>query len=193
MDDALMQYIATERSRGVADGDIKKALLEKGWDAGKVGAAFGDNVVHATPATAQKGLFGGRVSRREYFFASLLMLGIGLMMFLFIAFMTGYVFGMPLMPMADVDMMGIDMRSAILSAIFLIAAGLACFIFSLSLMVRRLHDLGKEWFWVFLTFIPVVTFFFSLYLLFFKGEQRANAYGPVPNNSRKIFDVLLGR
>lgn len=191
MEETLMQYIATERSRGVADAEIKKALLEKGWDAGKVGAAFGENVVHATPAAVQKGLFVGRVSRREYFFASLLMLGIGFAIFLLISLITGYVAFMPLMSAADTDMMGIDMPSTILSAILLLATCLIAFIFILSLMIRRLHDLGKEWFWVFLTFIPIVTFFFSLYLLFFKGEQRANAYGPVPSNSRSIFDVLL--
>lgn len=190
MEETLMQYIATERSRGVADAEIKKALLEKGWDAGKVGAAFGENIVHATPAAVQKGLFVGRISRKEYFFASLLMLGIG-----FVAFLLFFLF-----VLSDATAYGglrvssgeADKHMPLVIPLFLII-GLAAFVLGLSLMVRRLHDLGKEWFWVFLTFIPVVTFFFSLYLLFFKGEQRANLYGPVPNNSRSIFDVLLAR
>lgn len=124
------------------------------------------------------------------------MLGIGFAIFLLFIVTAGGAFGMGLMggmmsggePEVDMDMAGM-----LIAIPLLLIWGLAGFIFSLSLMVRRLHDLGKEWFWVFLAFIPVVTFFFSLYLLFFKGEQRANAYGPVPNNSRKIFDVLLGR
>jgi Predicted membrane protein len=60
-----------------------------------------------------------------------------------------------------------------------------CFIFfgwsySLSLMVRRLHDLNKSWTWIFILFIPLVNFLFYLYLLFAKGTVGSNRFGDDP-------------
>ena len=56
----------------------------------------------------------------------------------------------------------------------------AGFIAYLTLAVRRLHDLDKKEFFVVLTLIPVINFFFALYLLFFPGTQGTNRYGEQP-------------
>lgn len=40
--------------------------------------------------------------------------------------------------------------------------------------VRRLHDLGIKWHFFLLNFIPLVNFFFMLYLLINKGENCEN-------------------
>lgn len=51
---------------------------------------------------------------------------------------------------------------------------------SLMLSIRRLHDLNKTGWFVLLNFIPVVNFFWGLYLLFAKGTIGPNDYGPDP-------------
>ena len=53
-------------------------------------------------------------------------------------------------------------------------------ILCLPFAVRRLHDLDKSPLWLVLCFIPVVNFFFSIYIGFFKGTDGPNKYGPDP-------------
>ena len=48
------------------------------------------------------------------------------------------------------------------------------------LAIRRLHDLDLSAFFILLSFVPVVSFFFALYLIFKKGTEGSNAYGPDP-------------
>lgn len=49
-----------------------------------------------------------------------------------------------------------------------------------SLGVRRCHDLDKSGWWMLLGCIPVINFFFGIYLLFFAGTVGYNQYGPDP-------------
>lgn len=49
-----------------------------------------------------------------------------------------------------------------------------------SFIVRRCHDLDRSGYWGLLVLIPVVNFFFLLYLLFAKGTDGWNQYGPDP-------------
>ena len=55
-------------------------------------------------------------------------------------------------------------------------AALSC----LSLYVRRLHDLDHGSLMVLLAFIPLISFFFAVYLMFFRGTIGPNSYGPDP-------------
>ena len=48
------------------------------------------------------------------------------------------------------------------------------------LAIRRLHDLDLSAFFILLSFVPVVSFFFALYLIFKKGTEGPNTYGPDP-------------
>ena len=48
------------------------------------------------------------------------------------------------------------------------------------LAIRRLHDLDLSAFFILLSFVPVVSFFFALFLIFKKGTEGPNAYGPDP-------------
>ena len=48
------------------------------------------------------------------------------------------------------------------------------------LAIRRLHDLDLSAFFILLSFVPVVSFFFALYVIFKKGTEGPNAYGPDP-------------
>lgn len=51
---------------------------------------------------------------------------------------------------------------------------------SVMLSIRRLHDLNKSGWFVLISFIPVIGFFWGLYLLFAKGTAGDNDYGADP-------------
>ena len=48
------------------------------------------------------------------------------------------------------------------------------------LSMRRFHDLNKPGWWVLVSVIPLVNVIAELYLLFAKGTDGANQYGPDP-------------
>lgn len=54
--------------------------------------------------------------------------------------------------------------------------------------IRRLHDLGMKWYFFLLNFIPLVNFFFSLYLLITAGERGDNQFGPDPKARPQIVE-----
>lgn len=53
--------------------------------------------------------------------------------------------------------------------------------FSFAASIKRLHDLNKSGWWSLLSLIPFVNLFLSIYLLFFKGTDGLNKYGPPTN------------
>lgn len=61
---------------------------------------------------------------------------------------------------------------------------------TISLYIRRLHDLGLSGWLTLLEFVPVVNLGLSLYLLFAPGNEGANQYGPAVNDNRPL--VALG-
>ena len=67
-----------------------------------------------------------------------------------------------------------------LSLVVCALISIAGFIAGLSLCVRRLHDLNRSGLFWLLVFIPIVDFFFAIYVIFFKGTEGDNQYGPDP-------------
>lgn len=59
--------------------------------------------------------------------------------------------------------------------------GLALFLPSLGLAVRRLHDIGKSGWWVFISFIPLVGGIILIVWWCKDSQMQPNEYGPVPN------------
>lgn len=57
---------------------------------------------------------------------------------------------------------------------------LAVFLPSLGVLIRRLHDLNKSGWWVFISFIPIVGPIWLLILLCMAGNPGDNKYGPDP-------------
>lgn len=51
---------------------------------------------------------------------------------------------------------------------------------SISMAVRRFHDIGKSGWWTLLLIIPIVNFFTTLFLLFCGGDDGPNPYGEDP-------------
>ena len=58
--------------------------------------------------------------------------------------------------------------------------GIAMAVGGWMLIIRRLHDLNKSGWFSLLLFVPIIDFFFGLYLLFVKGTDGPNEYGPDP-------------
>lgn len=59
--------------------------------------------------------------------------------------------------------------------------GLALFLPSLGLCVRRLHDINKSGWFVLLAFIPIVGAIILIIWWCKESEMQPNQYGPVPN------------
>ncbi len=57
-------------------------------------------------------------------------------------------------------------------------------VMTLPLLIRRWHDLGKSGWWVLVAYVPIANFFAGLYLLFAKGDEGPNEYGPDPLGRR---------
>ena len=106
----------------------------------------------------------GRLNRQRYIFYTL---GFGLVMGLVtfvLTFVASLIFGS--------DGFIVRAVSSIISFVWF--AGYA------SLMIQRLHDLGRPTWWVVGAIIPVVNVVLWLYLLFVPGTRGYNKYGPDP-------------
>ena len=65
-------------------------------------------------------------------------------------------------------------------------AFLALLLPTVSVSVRRLHDIGKSGWWILLAIIPIVNFIGIFVILVFtlmEGEEHPNQYGNVPTNT----------
>lgn len=84
----------------------------------------------------------------------------------------------------------IALSSIKLFFLLVMLASIPLSIICLSLSVRRLHDKGKSGWLVLLFLVPIINFFFSLYLLT-KGEKEANAYGNPVQKDVDFFEDIF--
>ena len=63
-----------------------------------------------------------------------------------------------------------------------IGYGLAVFVPSLAVAIRRLHDIGKSGWYYLLVIIPIIGPIWLIILFVTEGEQGENKYGPNPKN-----------
>lgn len=61
-----------------------------------------------------------------------------------------------------------------------------------SIAIRRLHDHGEPWLKYLLTFIPFIGFIFWILLVFTKGDDFENDYGPDPRQPEQVSADELG-
>lgn len=99
--------------------------------------------------------FNGRARRSEYWYYTL-----------FQAIVVYSVMGICL------AIGGIEWISTLVSLAFILP--------SLAVSVRRLHDIGKSGWWLFIAFIPFVGGIYLLYLTCKDSEFGENEYGPNP-------------
>lgn len=101
--------------------------------------------------------FSGRASRSEFWWFYLFCIVIG--------WVINLVF------------MSSETANYIVSGVF----SLALLLPNLGLAVRRLHDIGKSGWWLFLAFIPVVGIIILIVWWCKESQMEPNEYGPVPN------------
>ncbi|MBF7688677.1 DUF805 domain-containing protein [Acinetobacter rathckeae] len=83
-----------------------------------------------------------------------------------------------------------DSSNAQLTVLVLILIAIPIFYVTVVLGIKRLHDINKVGWLFLLNFVPLVSFFFTFYLLYAKGTQGPNTYGPVPTT--KTWHKVLG-
>ena len=180
----LTSYVATERTRGVADADIKTQLLATGWKEVDVNLALGITVITSVSEAPRKfaitKLDGGRISRIQYLLAVMLLIVMWLAT-VFIIFILGGVMGM-----GNGNSLGV-----VLLIIPVLCFYLALFIFSMFLGVRRLHDINLSGWFYLVCLIPGIGFLFGLFVLFMPGTAGVNKYGNPPDFKRSIWKTLI--
>jgi uncharacterized membrane protein YhaH (DUF805 family) len=100
--------------------------------------------------------FSGRAGRREYW------------MF-YLVYMIIYV--------------ALTVGSVVLPSVFgilTIVFALALFVPSLAVAVRRLHDSDRSGWWLLILFVPLIGFFWFLYLMIVEGTPESNRFGESP-------------
>jgi uncharacterized membrane protein YhaH (DUF805 family) len=68
-------------------------------------------------------------------------------------------------------------HAPVLSILLYLAAGVASFLVSLSLTIRRLHDQNKSGFWYFIAFVPFIGGIWLLVLTVMEGTPGPNRFG----------------
>lgn len=103
----------------------------------------------------------GRIGRQHYFFITLAVVVVTY----FIAFVVGFAAGITGAGEEIATVLG-----------FLIGVGGA--VVQAFLVVKRLHDLGKPGWHYWLFYIPLYNIYLGLVLLFTRGDESTNEYGP---------------
>ena len=109
--------------------------------------------------------FNGRMRRIHYFLYGLAGGLIFSVAYLIIAFAFGAMFG-----------------SFAVSLVLLIPCYIAYLWVTLAIGVKRLHDIDKSGWYLLILLIPIVNFFWALYMLFADGTVGPNRFGKDPKN-----------
>ena len=112
----------------------------------------------------------GRLNRWAYFIKSLKLILMDFLAYLFILLCAGM--------MATDSAVGVLLGVVLMVPVF--GFMLAVLVASVMLGVRRCHDLGHSGWLLLIGLVPVVNFFWALYLWFFPGTHGENQYGPDP-------------
>ncbi len=119
-----------------------------------------------------KNLYSGRIGRKNY--------------------ILGYfVFTLPLLVLYF-SLFSDTETADLFSTLYIIPYLLVSF-YVYALMVRRLHDIGKNGWFIFLMAIPFVGVIYFFILLFKKSQPIVNKYGEVPDKNKKFLDDILNR
>lgn len=188
----IAKYINEERARGVIDADIKKALIEKGWQENDVENAFKAQVAIAHVG----GLFQGRLDKGN--FLKIVLAGIALQ-FLFMFMGAGGMMGVT-SGYGSSLFGGTNLGIAILGFLIMVVIGLVVAIYELGATVRRLHDIGQTgWYALGLALIGMVPFIgwiisigALIYLCMTPGDLSENKYGGMPDPNVTLWQAIKG-
>lgn len=188
----IAKYINDERARGVIDADIKKALIEKGWQENDVENAFKAQVAIAHVG----GLFRGRLDKGN--FLKIVLAGI-VLQFLFMFMGAGSMMGVtpgygPLL------FSGGSFGAAIIGFLLMGVIALIVAIYELGATVRRLHDIGQTgWYALGLAIVGMIPFIgwiisigALIYLCMTPGDLSENKYGGIPDPNVTLWQAIKG-
>ena len=102
--------------------------------------------------------FSTRSSRSEYWWLFLSYI----ILVILLSFIDGFVLGMGILPLIVM---------------------LVYFIPTLAVTVRRLHDVGRSGWWIFIALVPLVGFLIMIYWMVISGEEGDNRFGANPLGS----------
>lgn len=106
--------------------------------------------------------FSGRARRKEYW------------MFILFNFIISVITSI-------IDkMMGLSIREDLPFGYVSLIYALLIIIPALAVSVRRLHDIGKSGWWIFIALVPIIGGIWLLILHFTNGQAGTNEYGPDP-------------
>ena len=108
--------------------------------------------------------FEGRLNRKPYIIRSFIIFAAMFILFVLSYILFGNEYGYSSTPEDICDTLVV----------------LAAIVANLSISVRRLHDLNKTGWLFLLTFVPVLNVALEIYMLFVKGTEGPNQYGPDP-------------
>ena len=117
--------------------------------------------------------FTGR-SRRKEFWTYFLMFWVVLLVLMYLDSALGL--GGKATGYADETGVGFNMNGGLLSLVF----ALATLVPNIAVAVRRLHDVGKSGWMLMIAIIPIIGWFYILFLYLQPGTTGPNAYGPDP-------------
>ncbi len=137
--------------------------------------------------------FSGRARRSEYWWFQLFLFLVQLpvQIVFWVLYFAAFV---PVLAQADAN--GTIPESAfedlnwgpiVVGIVLAVIVGLALFLPTLAVTVRRLHDTGRSGWWVLLSVIPIVNYVGGIVVLvftFLDSEQAENAYGPNPKGGQ---------
>lgn len=136
------------------------------------------------PAEADRGMFDRRIGRLGYFLG---------FVYLFVPTIILFLLVFILIPLTNGRGFGEESLATTILNTGLFLFGMAYIILlipvTISLYVRRLHDLNKSWVWLLLMLVPLADLFFGFYLLLAPGDKQANQYGE-PVTSLGFLTVL---
>ena len=113
--------------------------------------------------------FSGRARRSEYWYFTLFYT-IMLFLAMFLDSLLGTTFNMEMMGQS------VDLGDGRIY----VAVGILHFVPSLAVCVRRLHDVGKSGWFYLIILIPIIGFFWILFLFCKNGNEGDNNYGADP-------------
>lgn len=123
--------------------------------------------------------FSGRIGRLRY-----------LTYLMVVQFIVGIVMAI-LMGIIGAVSAGID-ETGTLALVLLGLVYLIIIVASVAFGKRRLNDLDKSGFWLFLLIVPLANIVLAIYMLFFPGTDSSNSYGPAPIPNSTGIKILAG-
>jgi uncharacterized membrane protein YhaH (DUF805 family) len=125
-----------------------------------------------------KNLFKGRLNRRNFL--------IGFLLYLLVASLLVLFMILPLLSSNSNDIPSLNI-------LLFIAIDIILLVFGSSLFIRRLHDMGKSGWYLLIVIMPVVVWFFLLWVFLKGGQKDSNKYGDKPSEKIRFPADILGR